>query len=273
MSQRAEQAALPLLDALPERPDLLESIATRPVPAHPVKWRHTGRRFLEKLRSDGDLAEMVCEGLALGYSVRLLALRCGVSPNTIAAVRVLMTERGELEAVRIRADRLLDQVVEESMEYWLEGMRAGVISPGQIPIPALAAWDKKGQRDAGLVAGTSRTGEEITEERVAAQLRLLEERARRRAEGASGGRSDGATAYAWNGALDTELDTGGPGGPVVDVAVVAVPVPAPEACAPASTTSAPGGGGSGQIGAGMADGLGLENDGGKSTPFSPGGEA
>ncbi len=180
-----EQLALVRLDNLPEKPEIVEWIERQPRSATPKRWRHTGRRFLARMENDGELAQAVCEGLATGLSVRLLAWRLGVSPNTIAAARRVMTEREELEPVRKRVDALLDEVVEEGFEYWLEGMRLGVIHPGQIPIPVLAACDKKAQRDAGLVQGTERTVEGVTEERARSYLELVKLRA---AEGALGGR-------------------------------------------------------------------------------------
>jgi hypothetical protein len=159
-------------DTHPERPDVLAYIAARP-PCEPVKWRHTGRRFFKKLSQCPGLAEVVITGLRMGMSVRLLALRCGVSPNTLAAARRLMTERGELEPVRLRVDRLLDEFSEESLEYALDGIRSGKTHPGQIPIPALAAYDKRSQRDAGLVVGTAHTHEETALARVRAAAQLL----------------------------------------------------------------------------------------------------
>ena len=170
----AGQLVLLNLDSLPERPDIIEAIQAMPV--RPVgekpKHRHTGERFFAKMAAHPEDAERVWLGLRLGLSVNLLAWRWGVSPNTLAAARQLMTERGELEAVRTRIDRLLDQVGEEGLEYWLAGMRSGVIHPGQIPIPVLAALTNKGQREAGIVPGTQRTGEEIERDAVLAELEV-----------------------------------------------------------------------------------------------------
>lgn len=166
------QEGLILFDQLPERPDLLRAIAARPAAKTRSKWRHTGRRFFEKCVADqspGGLAETVLTGLLMGLSVRLLAWRLGISPNTLAQARKLFTASGELEPVRLRVDRLLDEVTEESLEYWRDGLRAGAISPGQIPIPALAAYDKRAQRDAGLVPGTERTQAAVTVEQVLAE--------------------------------------------------------------------------------------------------------
>lgn len=182
MSDEAEdltpgQMALIRLNELPERNDVLTAIKERPAVTAPVKWKHTGARFFEKAAADtspGGLAETVLTGLRMGMSVRLLAWRLGISPNTLAAARQMFTERGELEAVRLRVDRLIDEVTEESLEYWRDGMRSGVIHPGAIPIPALAAFDKRSQRDAGLVPGTGRALEEINRDRVLAALEVSE---------------------------------------------------------------------------------------------------
>jgi hypothetical protein len=208
----AEQLALVRLDDLPERPEVVEWIERQPRTASPKRWRHTGRRFLARMESDGELAQAVCEGLATGLSVRLLAWRLGVSPNTIAAARRAMTEREELEPVRKRVDALLDEVVEEGLEYWLEGMRLGVIHPGQVPIPVLAAADKKAQRDAGLIQGTERTVEGVTEERARSYLELVKLRA---AEGALGGRTPKGPIIEAETVRDTGMRpaAGQPGGP------------------------------------------------------------
>lgn len=159
-------------DTHPDRPDVLAYIAERPVGA-PARYKHTGRNFFRKLQACPSLAEMVIAGFRMGMSVRLLALRCGVSPKTLAECRRMLEQRGELAPVRRRVDRLLDQVVEEGLEYWLEAMRSGHIHPGQIPIPALAALDKMSQRDAGLVVGTERTLEETALARLTAAAQAL----------------------------------------------------------------------------------------------------
>lgn len=155
---------LDLMDAskFPERPDVLDTIRKQPV-GGPARWRHTGRRFFKKLAESPSLAEMVWTGLRMGLSVRLLAHRCGVSPNTLSEARRLMEERGELEAVRRRIDRRLDEFCEEALEYALEGVRSGRTHPGQISIPALAAYDKRAQRDLGVVPGTELVVGEVIE--------------------------------------------------------------------------------------------------------------
>lgn len=162
----------------PERPDVVEAIRVRPVvPTGQRYRRHTGRRFFKKLASCESLAEMVWTGLRLELSARQLAIRCGVSVNTLVAARRLMEERGEVDHIRRRIDRRLDEFVEEGFEYVLDGMRSGRIHPGQLPIPVLAGYDKRAQRDMGVVPGTELVAGEVMEANVraafAARQRVL----------------------------------------------------------------------------------------------------
>ena len=173
MSDEAQQWELITPESHPERLDVLDYIANRPKSTVPTRYRHTGRRFFRRIQQCPALAEMVITGLRMGMSIRLLSLRIGVAPKTLAAARRLLTERGELPPVRRRVDRLLDEFVEEGLEYALEGIRSGKTHPGQIPIPALAGFDKMSQRDAGIVVGTDRTQEETALARLEAAAQAL----------------------------------------------------------------------------------------------------
>ena len=234
---KPEQLALVRLDHLEERPELLAEIEARPVCTEGRRYRHTGRRFLKKLLDDGNLAEFVLEGFRSGMSARLLAMRCGVAPVTLARARALLTERGELIPVRTRIDRLLDDFVEEGIEYCLEGMRNGVTHPGQLSIPVLAAYDKRSQRDAGLVPGTERTREEIDAAKVLAALVVFEACA----GVASGGKATVCEANGHALPEDTGQDT--------DLALLeSAPAAALALAPPAPTAAEPMGGGIGLAG-------------------------
>lgn len=229
------------LQSLPERPDVVEWIQSQPAngirPAH----RHTGRRFLKKLANCPELAEYVWVAIRTGLSIRLVAWRCGVSPNTVAAARTAMTERGELEPVRRRIDRRLDEFAEEALEYAIEGTRFGRIHPGQILIPALAAYDKKSQRDAGMVVGTQRTLSEVTVADVEAARQLLDAQS----VGSERKPLRQNELIDVDTVVDTVVDTGpvAPGGPEP-----AVPAPRPEAGGGIASPAAPA----------QVDGMGLK---------------
>lgn len=96
-----------------------------------------------------------------------------MSPRTVANIREAMTNRGELAPVRLRIQAKLDRVIELGLEYWEEGILTGTIPPGSNSIPTLAAIDKKGQLDAGVVPGTGRTEVEISADQVRAEYLAL----------------------------------------------------------------------------------------------------
>jgi hypothetical protein len=161
-----------LLDesVLPIRPDLEAMVRARSfLRADPVKvFTHSGKIVIRRLLNDEQTAEQICAAICLGLSARLIGRRFSISPKSVVAIREAMEERGELAPVRLRVQRKLDRVIELGLERWEEGILAGEIHPGQLPIPTLAAIDKRGQLDAGIVPGTDRTVGEVTLEQILA---------------------------------------------------------------------------------------------------------
>jgi hypothetical protein len=135
--------------------------------------RRTGKILLARLKSEPEFAEAVCSALALGMSARLVAIRFGISPESVDVVRRAMTERGELSAVRLRIQRKIDRLAEDGLDEIWRGLMAGRIHPGQAWIPTLATIDKRGQLEAGIVPGTDRPVEAVTLERLMAAREIV----------------------------------------------------------------------------------------------------
>jgi hypothetical protein len=161
--------------ALQVRPDIEQLVKTRSFLERKKVFTHSGKIVIKRVMSDEDLAEGICSALLLGLSVRLIAKRFCLSTRSVINIRQAMTDRGELAPVRIRLQAKLDQVIELGLERWMEGILDGTIHPGQLPIATLAALDKKGQMDAGLVAGTDRTEAEVLLAQVRAAQELVRE--------------------------------------------------------------------------------------------------
>lgn len=166
-----------LLDdsSLPVRPDIEELVKTRSFLERKKVFTYSGKIVIKRVMSDEDLAEGICAALLMGLSVRLIAKRFGLSTRSVVNIREAMTGRGELAPVRQRVMAKLDRVIELGLERWEEGILDGTIHPGQLPIATLAAIDKKGQLDAGLVSGTDRTESEVLLAKVRAAQELLRE--------------------------------------------------------------------------------------------------
>jgi|SRR5689334_3679132 len=140
---------------LPLRPDVEELVASKSCVGEAKKvFTYSGKLMLRRVLSCPELAEGVCTALMMGLSVRLIAKRFGLSTRSVINCRKAMTDRGELASVRSRVAQKLDLVIEQGLERWLEGILDGTIHPGQLPIPTLAALDKKAAIDAGLVGDT-----------------------------------------------------------------------------------------------------------------------
>lgn len=161
---KEEQAEQPEFDAaffrgLPERDDVVNLVKSRHflLPERVKVFRHTGRNLVKRLKGAPELAVQICWSLRSGMSARACAIRYSISPNSVTAVRDALRERGELEAVAKRVDSILDRFIELSSERIEEGILMGEVHPGQLPIPLMAAIDKRSQRDAGMVLGTERT--------------------------------------------------------------------------------------------------------------------
>ncbi len=172
-----EQPDLFDLSMLPIREDLVAMVQARSfLTAEKVKvFTHSGKIVIARLKSDEELCTALCMALRAGMSERLVARRFSISTYSIAPIKAAMTDRGELASVRIRVDRLLDQFVEAGLERVVEGIQSGEIHPGQLPIAVLAAYDKKAQRDAGMVSGTTLTPNQVTAADLAAQIAIVKQ--------------------------------------------------------------------------------------------------
>jgi len=195
-----DQPELLPMESLPERDDVVSLVQSRSFLDTPKRPRHTGKIILKKLKSDEELARTVCLMLRAGVSQRLVAKRCGIGPHSIALIVSAMRDRGELASVRIHCDRLLDSFVEVGLERVIDGIQNGEIHPGQLSIPVLAAWDKKSQRDAGMVAGTNRTIADVTVESV---LALYDLACEAQSKGSACKQLDGKVVTPQDTALDT----------------------------------------------------------------------
>lgn len=214
----------------PECPEMLQCVTMeRPL--------HTGRIAGERKA----LARAVCMDLLAGRSKRAIAAEYRLGRETIDAIERVMRQRDELRPLAQVLTDGLGQCIVLMLFRLREALVAGEFSPAQIPIALGVLIDKKGQIDAGVVPGTERTVEGVSEERARAYLELVKLRA---AEGVSGG--NGA-----NGPIieaETVRDTGScaangrPGG---------VPATVPAATS-AATGPECGGGGSGAGGAAEA---------------------
>lgn len=152
---------------LPVREDLVLMVRERSfLPKKPPV--HTGKIVIRQMMNDVETCEAICAALLMGMSARLIGKRYGLSPRSVANIRDAMQERGELAPVRIRIQAKLDRVIELGLERWEEGILDGTIHPGQLPIPTLAAIDKKGQLEAGVVPGTEITVGDAAEANIRA---------------------------------------------------------------------------------------------------------
>lgn len=118
------------------------------------------------LGRDEQLCRAVCRDLMLGLSGRKVAKKYGISRNSILAIEQVLRDRGELEPLRQEVMRLLDGFIYLGLERITEAIGEDEIHPGQLPIPVLAAMDKKAQLEHGIVLGTQRTIAEVTSEDV-----------------------------------------------------------------------------------------------------------
>mgnify|MGYP000902658076 FL=1 len=134
-----------------ERPDLVQMV------------RRGGHKFTgERLSRDEELCRSVCADILLGISGRAIARKYHISRSSVVAIEHLLRANGEMENVKVRVLDLLSKVATVGLEEWLHALETGKIAPGQIPIPVLAALDKKAQLEAGVVLGTGRTEKELS---------------------------------------------------------------------------------------------------------------
>lgn len=155
-SAKAEQPALFPPGEI-ERPDLVQMVRKG---VH----KFTG----ERLSRDEELCRSVCADILLGLSGRAIARKYHISRSSVVSIEHLMRESGEIASVKAHVIDLLSKVATVGLEEWLDALQTGKIAPGQIPIPVLAALDKKAQLEAGIVLGTQRTEKELSTEDLAA---------------------------------------------------------------------------------------------------------
>lgn len=198
---------------LPIREDIVEMVEARsflPV-KQPDSARFSGKITIRRMLSNEELCTQVCTAIAIGLGPKLIGKRYQMSPRSVVRVREAMEDRGELAPIGKRIRAQLDRFIELGLERMIEGVFTGEIHAGQLPIPVLAAIDKKGQLDAGVVPGTELALGDVVEANIRAAWAALE-RAR---AGASASESDDGTAQAIDitppattpGALDTTVDT------------------------------------------------------------------
>lgn len=142
---------------LPERPDLVQMVRKG---VH----KFTG----ERLSRDEELCRSVCADILLGLSGRAIARKYHISRSSVVSIEHVMRETGQITSVKAHVLELLSKVATVGLEEWLDALETGKIAPGQIPIPVLAALDKKAQLEAGIVLGTQRTERELSTDDLAA---------------------------------------------------------------------------------------------------------
>lgn len=169
---------------LPERPEIVAKIcagsfigvgAEKQISGPKPNGGVTGKKWIAKLLSDDELCYAICSALVAGVSVKLVAKRFQINVRSVRKIKEAMRDRGELAPVRLRIQALLDQFVEEGLEAMNEGVISGAIHPGQLPIPVLAAIDKRAQLEVNVVPGTGRTARQITADDLAAELQLMDQ--------------------------------------------------------------------------------------------------
>lgn len=122
---------------------------------------------------DKQRARDIVEHLLIGHGVVATSRKFGCSTRTIHNICKILRDRGELKAIGEHIVDRLEEVITVGTEVWLESIEEGKISPGHLPIPILAAIDKRSQLQAGLVLGTGRTEKEIQAGDVEAAFRLM----------------------------------------------------------------------------------------------------
>lgn len=149
----------------PERPDLVQI----------CRAEGRGHEFTgQYLSRDVELCREVMKDLIMGLSGRAIARKHKISRNSISAIEHIMAERGELAPLRQRVMQELDEIIHMGLEAWKEALAEDKIAPSQIPIPVLAAIDKRLQMQAGVVPGTGRTEREIGAADVEAAWAVLQ---------------------------------------------------------------------------------------------------
>jgi hypothetical protein len=235
--------------SLPIREDLVEMVRGRSFLKKGANdtARFSGKIVIRQMLSDEEKCEQVCLCLSMGLSPRLIGKRFSMSPRSVVNIRDAMEERGELASVSKRIRKQLDRFVELGLERMVEGVLTGEIHAGQLPIAVLAAIDKKGQLEAGVVPGTEITVGDAAESNVrAAWAALRRAREALAASDPEAGAKDAqvvdiTTLPASQALPDTALDTAQAAGAVTPAAEPS----ASEATSPTTSAAQADGGGGG----------------------------
>ena len=157
-----------LFEVWPDEPKLVAEVREK-------SFLRTGKYLSKRLERVRAICLDIIFGRASGLlSDREIARKHRVSRNDFGVILDIMRQRGELEPLTKMINADLD------VNTWLmgrrinEGILDGTIHPGQLPIPWLAALDKRAQRDAGIVPGTGRTEAEVEESALAAAWRTAQ---------------------------------------------------------------------------------------------------
>ena len=154
---------LPGIAALPDDAELVEVVRQSNKPSY------TGKTAVK----NHERAQAICRAILSGMGVCATASTFKVSTRTVHNIMRILRERGELQPMAAEILSKLDQIIDVGTEVWLDALERGKISPGQVPIPVLAAIDKRAQLSAGIVLGTGRTEREIRSSDVESAFALV----------------------------------------------------------------------------------------------------
>lgn len=152
---------LPGVDPLPDEPELVAIVRSNPT--------FTGSHAVQ----DFERARAICTAIVSGMGVVATSVKFKCSTRTVHHIVRILRERGELQPIMAHVMQRLDEIIDVGTEVWLDALVQGKISPGQTPIPVLAAIDKRSQLGAGVVAGTGRTATELQASDVEAAFALM----------------------------------------------------------------------------------------------------
>jgi hypothetical protein len=131
---------LPALASPPEQRDLFPELELPIVEAAKTKsFVHTGA-FISR---DEVLCREICMDLIAGISRRAIALRFGVSRNTVNAIREIMEARGELEPLKREVARRLDRCVIFGLENLEHALATDGLPASQLSVACGILLDKK----------------------------------------------------------------------------------------------------------------------------------
>ena len=167
MSEQKEKADptpfLPGLPSLPDEPQLVEIVQKSSNPTF------TGTVAVR----DFERAKAICAAVISGMGVVATATKFKCSTRTVHNIIRIMRERGELGPITEHIMQRLEEIIDVGTEVWHDALERGKIHPNSIPIPILAAIDKRAQLAVGVVTGTGRTATEIKAGDVEAAFQLM----------------------------------------------------------------------------------------------------